>query len=228
MTTDIPLDIEAEAEGVWQELRSIAKEYPNVGSEMLDKWIVAADKDPDLNPRFFVEVLEAVADGRPGDFSKIGPDLRELIPYQSPTNNRERNGLLVRLMMLNAMSLCQHCRGFNQAGHPPAALAALVTASRTVGFLRGIAFGHSLNTELADRDAEGVRRAAHGRRLIGASTRERVRAEAEKHRHLSKGTAAFEIAAKIQLSPDRVRKLLSEIFPGDSWARSSDMTRRNS
>ena len=72
------------------------------------------------------------------------------------------------------------------------------------------------------------RRAANGRRLIGATTRDRVRAEAEKHKHLTKGAAAYAIGTAINLSPDRVRKLLSELFPGDSWVASTDLTGRNS
>lgn len=71
------------------------------------------------------------------------------------------------------------------------------------------------------------RRAANGRRLIGETTRNRVRAEAEKRMHLTKGAAAYEIGSAINLSPDRVRKLLSEIFPGDSWVTSLDLTRHN-
>ena len=70
-------------------------------------------------------------------------------------------------------------------------------------------------------------RAANGRRLIGATTRNRVRAEAAKRMHLTKGAAAYEIGSAINLSPDRVRKLLSELFPGDSWVTSPDLTSRN-
>jgi len=96
-----------------------------------------------------------------------------------------------------------------------------------MGFMLGVLQGFNMNTALQDeRDAQ-VRRAAQGRRLIGASTRERVRAAAEQHRHLTKGEAAFEIAEEIAMSPDRVRKLLSEIFPGPEWVKSADMTSRN-
>lgn len=72
-----------------------------------------------------------------------------------------------------------------------------------------------------------ARRATNGRRLIGATTRERVRTEAEKRMHLTKGAAAYEIGTAINLSPDRVRRLLSELYPGKSWAASPDLTSRN-
>lgn len=62
-----------------------------------------------------------------------------------------------------------------------------------------------------------VKRAANGRRLIGATTREKVRLEAIKHRHKSKEQAAADMAEDVNLSIGHVKRLLSDLFPGDSW-----------
>ncbi len=70
-----------------------------------------------------------------------------------------------------------------------------------------------------------VKRAANGRRLIGATTREKVRLEAIKHRHKSKEQAAADMAANVNLSIGHIKRLLSDLFPGDSW-RTDDATKR--
>lgn len=63
-----------------------------------------------------------------------------------------------------------------------------------------------------------VRRGANGRRLIGAASREKVRKEAQERRgRMSKERAAGEIGGLVSLSPATVRRLLSQIHPGDDW-----------
>jgi hypothetical protein len=72
---------------------------------------------------------------------------------------------------------------------------------------------------MRESSLEAIRRGAAGRRLIGASTREKIRREALKLTPpgLSKEKAAFQIADSVQLSSGTVRRLLSELFPGSSW-----------
>jgi hypothetical protein len=62
-----------------------------------------------------------------------------------------------------------------------------------------------------------INRAANGRRLIGATSREKVRTAAQKFKHLSKESAAPNIADSVGLSAGTVRRYLSELFPGDKW-----------
>ena len=62
-----------------------------------------------------------------------------------------------------------------------------------------------------------VLNATNGRRLIGATTRERVKKEAEAFRQMSKGDAAYEIAKIIGKDSGHVKRYLSELFPGDKW-----------
>lgn len=72
-----------------------------------------------------------------------------------------------------------------------------------------------------------ARRAANGRRKIGNLSMERVRAAAVQHFHQTKFDAAVDIAPKVGLSAGRVQKMLTALFPGDSWGASSDATSRN-
>lgn len=109
--------------------------------------------------------------------------------------------------------------GSNPHGYMEALFLTWVSMSPNV-FAGAYKLGYRHNAKLTGLD--NARRAANGRRLIGATTRESVKREAAKHMHLNKGAAAYEIASKINLSPDRVRKLLSQLFPGDSWAASAD------
>lgn len=62
-----------------------------------------------------------------------------------------------------------------------------------------------------------VRKAANGRRLIGASTRERVAKEAEALRHKTKDDASYEIAKIIGKGNGTVKRYLTELYPGDKW-----------
>ena len=113
----------------------------------------------------------------------------------------------------------------NNPGYMEAIFLTWVSKSPNV-FAAAYKMGYRQSLKFARID--NARRATNGRRLIGATTRENVKKEAAKHMHLNKGAAAYEISSKINLSPDRVRKLLSELFPGDSWVASADLTSRNS
>ena len=62
-----------------------------------------------------------------------------------------------------------------------------------------------------------VRKAANGRKLIGETTRSKVRISAQSYMHLPKEDAAYSIASDVQKSTATVRKLLSKMFPGDKW-----------
>jgi hypothetical protein len=70
------------------------------------------------------------------------------------------------------------------------------------------------STEIA---INNVKRAANGRRLIGATSRAKVAKAAEQFRHLSKGNAAYEMASIVNLDPGTIKRYLSELFPGDKW-----------
>ncbi len=81
----------------------------------------------------------------------------------------------------------------------------------------GLAYLLGLKHSEAEISANNVRRAANGRRLIGATSRAKVAKSAQAFKHLSKEKAAIEIADKVQLDPGTVRRYLSELFPGDKW-----------
>jgi hypothetical protein len=84
------------------------------------------------------------------------------------------------------------------------------------------AFGMGRLVELGKIESERasrVARASNGRRLIGASSREKVAGAAQVYRHLSREKAAMEIANDVNLSSGTVRRYLSELFPGDKWER---------
>lgn len=71
---------------------------------------------------------------------------------------------------------------------------------------------------MLDMRAANSRRGANGRRLIGTTTREKARAAAEQFRGKhSRESAAPMVAELIGKSPATVRKLLSELFPGEAW-----------
>jgi hypothetical protein len=57
------------------------------------------------------------------------------------------------------------------------------------------------------------------RRLIGAASRGRVRAQATTRKHLSKERAAAEISDAVGLSTGTIKRYLSELFPGDNWKK---------
>lgn len=63
-------------------------------------------------------------------------------------------------------------------------------------------------------------RGANGRKLIGSSTRTRVKEAAKKIPFgITKDNAAQSIAENIGLSRSRTLKLLTELFPGSEWDR---------
>jgi hypothetical protein len=80
-------------------------------------------------------------------------------------------------------------------------------------YLAGLQDGALLNK--ADR----TKKAANGRIKIGQLSKEKVLAASANWRHLSKERAAEKIAAiaGVGLSTGRVRRMLSELFPGESW-----------
>jgi hypothetical protein len=71
---------------------------------------------------------------------------------------------------------------------------------------------------LVDSRNDIARRGSDGRRLIGATTRERVRNAAADHRgKLTKDAASVLISDLIGKSIGHVRRVLTKEFPGDSW-----------
>lgn len=95
-----------------------------------------------------------------------------------------------------------------------------------LGVMRGALIGCMCPDELVSVEkarksifADSVKRAAKGRRLIGATSRGKVAASAKNYQHLSKESAAPAIAANVGLSPATVRRYLTELFPGDSWKK---------
>lgn len=93
-----------------------------------------------------------------------------------------------------------------ELAHPAASMTA-----HTFGYLRA----------LMDSRMDSGRRATNGRRLLGATTRERVRKAAM--RHLGTGRSKEEVAALIATSVGKsfghVLKTLIKEFPGDKWNR---------
>lgn len=72
---------------------------------------------------------------------------------------------------------------------------------------------------LRDVRRELSKRGTNGRRRIGDKTREQVRHQVQPHRgQMSREAAAILVADAIRKSPATVRRLLSELFPGESWA----------
>lgn len=136
----------------------------------------------------------------------------------------EANDVLSQKMVFDVLSEFTNFNS-NDPGYKEAIFLTWASKSPNV-FADAYRLGYRHSLKLARID--NARRAANGRRLIGSTTRENVKREAVKLMHLKKGPAAYEIASKINLSPDRVRKLLSELFPGDSWVASADLTSRNS
>ena len=59
------------------------------------------------------------------------------------------------------------------------------------------------------------RRATKGRKLIGDNSRKKVAEAAQNLKHLPKSQAALQIAPVVNLSHEKVRSYLSELFPGD-------------
>lgn len=69
-----------------------------------------------------------------------------------------------------------------------------------------------------------VQRGAKSRRAQGDVTRERVKLVARRFNHLSRESAAVEIAGEVGKSSGTIRRLLSELFPGEQWHKSTDLT----
>lgn len=67
-----------------------------------------------------------------------------------------------------------------------------------------------------------VKRGAKSRRAQGDVTRERVKSAARRYTHLSRESAAVQIADEVGKSSGTIRRLLSELFPGDRWNKSAD------
>jgi hypothetical protein len=81
-----------------------------------------------------------------------------------------------------------------------------------------IPYAYGYLCALADAREEVVRQGANGRRLIGATTRERIRQAAEPHRgNISREVAAPLIAEEVGKSAATVRRMLSELYPGSNW-----------
>lgn len=196
-------------------------------TEMLGECIVAIGRDPNATPARFSAILEQVQEGTEIDRSALSSAVAAYIPQGIPPNGKAKAGLVCMVCTLLTLASVIEAMGQLSKYNRARCLEAMSDANRWMGFLLGVLQGFNMNTTLQDERAEQARRATNGRRLIGASTRERVRVAAEHHRHLKKGDAAFEIAPKVGLSHDRVRKLLSELFPGDSWGISSDLTSPN-
>ena len=62
-----------------------------------------------------------------------------------------------------------------------------------------------------------VKKAANGRRLIGAVTRDNVVKEAKSHMGQSKDDASHAIGKIIGKSSGTVKRYLTELYPGDKW-----------
>ena len=62
-----------------------------------------------------------------------------------------------------------------------------------------------------------VRKAADGRRLIGATTREKVAKEGKLHMGQSKDDASYAIGKIIGRSSGTVKRYLTELYPGQEW-----------
>ncbi|MNV12914.1 hypothetical protein D3C71_1035390 [compost metagenome] len=67
-----------------------------------------------------------------------------------------------------------------------------------------------------------VKRGAQSRRAQGDVTRDRVKLVAKQYTHLSRESAAFQIADVVGKSSGTIRRLLSELFPGEEWHKSID------
>lgn len=82
-----------------------------------------------------------------------------------------------------------------------------------------IARSHAYMTAMTHARDEHVRRGADGRRLIGATARERVRKAAQRHQgKVTREAAAIEIAEEVGRSPATVRRMLTSLFPGARWS----------
>lgn len=66
-----------------------------------------------------------------------------------------------------------------------------------------------------------VNEASNTNRNRGLDTRNKIITAAAKFRHLSRDDASHHIAAEVHKSAGRVRQLLSEIFPGNEWKKTS-------
>lgn len=80
------------------------------------------------------------------------------------------------------------------------------------GFCEGLSFARQRQTSAA----------VGGRKQLGKKSREQVRLEASAYAgKLTREQAAQRIAERVFLGPARVRRLLSEIFPGKEWSHSA-------
>lgn len=80
-----------------------------------------------------------------------------------------------------------------------------------------VAYRQGRDHAVAEITTNNVRRAANGRRLIGATSRAKVAKTAEEFRHLSKEKAAAAMADIVNLDAGTIRRYLSELFPGSQW-----------
>lgn len=74
--------------------------------------------------------------------------------------------------------------------------------------------------EFSENESERLKRvseATNGRRLIGATSRAKVKQEALAFRHLSKENAASKISPIVNLDTGTIRRYLSQLFPGSEW-----------
>ena len=79
---------------------------------------------------------------------------------------------------------------------------------------------------LASANSFRVKRGAKVRRTQGDATRERVKAASSEYRHLPRDTASVHISEAVGKSPGTIRRLLSELFPGEQWHKSIDLSQQ--
>ena len=71
-------------------------------------------------------------------------------------------------------------------------------------------------------DAARTRKATARRKAMGEETRAKVLKAAQAHRKKPRLRAAESIAAELNMSPDQVRRMLTEAFPGKEWRSPSN------
>ncbi|MCR6480582.1 hypothetical protein NU688_30820 [Variovorax sp. ZS18.2.2] len=203
-------------------------EHHALSAQDIDGCMAALDERPDLGDLWIAELLRQVREESVLRLDDVPKELLCFLPARRFTVSATRIAAYVRVLYVD---LIRQLLSLTNAGESKDYLRCLTSVLRMqeiVGLLQGLVEGFGLNEKLSEARLEGARRAAQGRRLIGASTRERVRLEAEKHKHLTKGAAALAISERVQLSVDRVRRLLSELYPRGDWVASSDVTSQNS
>jgi len=150
------------------------------------------------------------ADANPAAISAI---------FRKVTADREHlqgKGAVQSYALIHLHFLCRdvaECRHALDEGNLELARAHLNNADRVRNQLDGFLMAMQLHRY------DGSNRAISARKKVGATTRDRVRAAAQKHRLLqrSRFNSAPLIAEEVRLSSSRVLRLLSELFPGDDW-----------